>query len=117
MRYRMPVLAAGALAAALAFGPSPATQADPLPKLNDFFVADSTPNWVLLIADASPELVGAPADVLFGENPFQGVFVGGTQLKVGPNAIRTPNFGAGWFTVIGPFKASSTPFDRLPDEN
>ena len=116
MRIRMPVLAAGALAAALAFGPSVATSADPLPKLNDFSIVDADPFTVSLFVDAPMELEGAEATILFDNQPFQGMVVGGSGLAGGPNLILVPNMGSGWFSAVGPFKPKASNFDQLPGE-
>jgi len=116
MRFRMPVLAAGALAAALAFGPSVATSADPIPKLNDFAIVDADPFALTLFVDAPPELEGTEAMILHGGQPFQGMVVGGSGLAGGPNMIMVPNMGPGWYSAVGAFKARSSNFDELPDE-
>lgn len=117
MRTRMPVLAAGALAAVIAFGANPATNADPLPKLNAFDVFDADPVMVTLLADAPLELAGTDATYLFGATPFSGMPVAGGPLAAGTNLIHAPNMGPGWFTAVGAFKARASNFDELPLEN
>ena len=117
MRSRMPVLAAGALAAVIAFGANPATSADPLQELNGFFVADADPMMVTLLADAPPELAGSDAMILFGEKPFSGTPVAAAPLGAGPNLLHAPNMGPGWYTAVGPFVAQAGNFDELPLEN
>ena len=116
MHLRMPVLAAGALAAALAFGPSVATSADPALKLNDFAIVDADPFSVSLFVDAPMELEGAEAMILFDGQPFQGMVIGGSGLAGGPNMIMVPNMGSGWYTAVGAFKPQASNFDELPGE-
>ena len=114
MRYRMPVLAAGALATALAFGSYATSRADSLPKLNDVFVLDSDPFMVTLVIDATPEAVGADATLMFGDQPFQGFPVDQGPLMAGPNLRFVPNMGPGWYTAVGAFKPQAGNFEELP---
>jgi hypothetical protein len=116
MRYRMPVLAAGALAAAIAFGSSIETSAESLEKVYSFEVLDATASEVLLVADAPMALEGSEATVIFGENPFQGEPVAGTWLQNGPNLIQAPNMGQGWYTLVGPNLKPAKDFNDLPGE-
>ena len=116
MRYRMPVLAAGALAAALAFGPSSSTSAESLPKLNDYFVMDSNPYSVTMLIDAPAEVEGSEATILFDGQPFQGMAIGGQPLHAGPNMVFVPNMGPGWYSAVGAFKPKASNFDDLPNE-
>ncbi len=116
MRYRMPVLAAGALAMALAFGTTSKTNADPLPELNDFYVADSDATTVTLLADAPSTLDGAQATILFDTVPYQGDPVAAAVLTTGANLILAPNMDTGWFTIVGAFKSEADPLAEFPDE-
>ena len=116
MRYRMPVLAAGALATALAFGSYSTSSADPLPVLNEVFVLDSDPFMVTLVVDATPEAEGAEATIMFGGQPFDGFPVDHGPLLAGPNMRFVPNMGPGWYTAVGAFAPAVSNFDELPAE-
>ena len=116
MRYRMPVLAAGALATALAFGSYSTSSAHPLGEVHDMFVLDSDPFMVTLVLEASPEADGSDAMIMFGGQPFDGFPVDHAPLMAGPNLRFVPNMGPGWYTAVGAFAPCSSNFDELPND-
>ena len=97
MRIRMPILAAGIVAGALAFG-STSVDANPQIQLNDFFVAGGD----AVLVDAPPEAMGLMCYISQG-----GEIVGGDTLQMGPNLIMVGDAGNGDVLVAdGPYLAA-----------
>jgi hypothetical protein len=105
MRIRMPVLAAGLVAGALAYG---AISADATPQIAlNGFIADSP---MTVMVDAPPEAMGAMCFI-----SQSGMIIGGGQLHPGPNSFMIATTGTGGDLVADGLCLMATRTDTFDD--